>query len=203
MTARRAFDGWSRTVGWLKVALPLTALGLLSTLFLVSNRIDPEAAIPYATVDVESRLREPRITKPAYAGTTVDGSALVMQAAEARPATTKGAPSTAADVTATLTTPDGKRTDLRAESATLDADSHFLNLAGKVKIDNSTGYSIETEALTADLDETALTSGAPVSATGPVGRITADSMSLTRSQGAEDTYLLVFKGSVKLVYQPE
>ena len=90
-----------------------------------------------------------------------------------------------------------------AQTATLDSDSHFLNLAGKVKIDNSTGYSIETEALTANLAETALTSGAPVSATGPVGRITADSMSLTRSQGAEDTYLLVFKGSVKLVYQPE
>lgn len=203
MAARRAFDGWSRTVGWLKVALPLTALGLLSTLFLVSNRIDPEAAIPYATVDVESRLREPRLTKPAYAGTTVDGSSLTMQAAEARPATTPGAASTAANVTATLTTPDGKRTDLRAETATIDADSHFLDLSGKVRIDNSTGYSVETEALTADLSETGLKANTPVSATGPVGRITADSMSLTRSQGGDGAYLLVFKGNVKLLYQPE
>ena len=112
MAARRALDGWSRAVGWLKVVLPLTALALLSTLFLVSKRIDPEAAIPYADVDVEARMKEPRITKPAYAGTTTDGSALVMQASEARPATTPGAPSTAADITARLTTPDGKRTGL-------------------------------------------------------------------------------------------
>ncbi len=203
MAARRAFDGWSRAVGWLKVALPLTALGLLSTLFLVSNRIDPEAAIPYATVDVESRMREPRITKPAYAGTTADGSALVMQAEEARPTTSDGADSTALRITASLTTPDGKRTDLVSETARLDSATGLLFLSGKVRIDNSTGYRIESDALTANLRETRLVSDTPVSATGPAGRITADTMVLSRGSGADAPYLLVFKGRVKLVYQPK
>ena len=45
-------DRHTRLVGWLKVALPLTALAILSTLFLVARRIDPEAALPYAEVDV-------------------------------------------------------------------------------------------------------------------------------------------------------
>ena len=48
----------SRLVAILKVALPLIALALLSTLFLFSRKIDPEDAIPYATVDVEDRLRD-------------------------------------------------------------------------------------------------------------------------------------------------
>ncbi len=203
MARRGAFDGWSRAVGWLKVGLPLTALGLLSTLFLVSNRIDPEAAIPYADVDVESRLREPRLTKPAYAGTTSDGSALTMQAAEARPATTPGTPSTALDVTASLTTPDGKRTDLRSAEAALDPVTNVLRLTGDVHVDTATGYSIVTQTLDANLSETALIATTPVQATGPTGQIAADSMSLTPDPKAEGMYLLVFNGRVKLVYQPK
>ena len=64
MARRAALDGWSRLVAALKVLLPLAALAILSTLFLVSNRINPEDALPYADVDVEARLREPRITAP-------------------------------------------------------------------------------------------------------------------------------------------
>jgi lipopolysaccharide export system protein LptC len=85
MAGRAALDGWSRLVALLKVLLPLTALAILSTLFLISNRINPDDALPYAEVDVEARLKEPRITAPTYAGTTSDGAALEVTAAEARP----------------------------------------------------------------------------------------------------------------------
>lgn len=203
MAGRRAFDGWSRAVGWLKLALPLTALGLLSTLFLVSNRIDPETAIPYSEVDVESLVREPRLTKPAYSGTTADGSTITMQAAEARPATTPGNPSTAVDVTAALTSPDGLRTDLRSETATLDVVTNTLRLTGDVQIDSSAGYQVKTEALDADLSASAFTATVPVQATGPTGTVTADSMSLMPDPKGGGTYLLVFNGRVKLVYQPK
>lgn len=203
MAARRAIDGWSRAVGWLKVALPLTALGLLSTLFLVSNRIDPETAIPYSTVDVESRVREPRLTKPAYSGTTADGATITMQAAEARPATTPGSLSTAVDVTAILTSPSGQRTDIRSETASLDVVTNLLRLTGDVQIDSSAGYQVKTAALDADLANSAFTSDVPVQATGPTGTINADSMSLTPDPNGDGTYLLVFNGRVKLVYQPK
>jgi lipopolysaccharide export system protein LptC len=45
-------DAHTRVVGWLKVALPLIALALLATLFLLADRIDPDDALPYAEVDV-------------------------------------------------------------------------------------------------------------------------------------------------------
>ena len=108
MAGRAAFDGWSRLVSWLKILLPLVALALLSTLFLVSNRINPEDAIPYAEVDVAERLREPRMTAPTYAGTTTDGSSLVVSAAEARPESEGVSGARAQDVVGKLTTPDGK-----------------------------------------------------------------------------------------------
>ena len=57
-------DRHTRVVGWLKLALPLAALVILSTLFLVADRIDPEDALPYAKVDVEGLARAPRMTAP-------------------------------------------------------------------------------------------------------------------------------------------
>jgi lipopolysaccharide export system protein LptC len=83
-------DLHSRIVGWAKVILPLAALGILSTLFLFARTIDPEDAIPYAEVDVEDRIREPRLTAPTYSGVTSDGSAVTFQAVEARPAGDNG-----------------------------------------------------------------------------------------------------------------
>ena len=79
-------DFHSRLVGWLKVVLPLAALAILSTLFLLADRIDPTAAIPYAEVDVKDLVRDPRMTAPAYAGTTADGAGITLSATEARPA---------------------------------------------------------------------------------------------------------------------
>ena len=72
-----------------------------------------------------------------------------------------------------------------------------------MRADNSTGYLIESEALTADLRKTGLVSETPVRATGPFGTITADRMSLSAAEGPAERYLLVFKGKVKLVYQPK
>ena len=41
-------DSYSRLVQIGKIVLPLVALGILSTLFLFSGEVDPEAAIPFA-----------------------------------------------------------------------------------------------------------------------------------------------------------
>jgi lipopolysaccharide export system protein LptC len=49
---------YSRLVGGLKVVLPIAALALLSTLFLLSDPPDPDRALPYAEVDVAQLARE-------------------------------------------------------------------------------------------------------------------------------------------------
>ncbi|MEN9408159.1 MAG: export transporter periplasmic protein LptC [Pseudomonadota bacterium] len=202
MARRAALDGWSRLVAWLKVVLPLAALALLSTLFLISNRINPEDAIPYAEVDVEARLKEPRMTAPTYAGTTKDGAALEVSAAETRPAVEGARGQTAKDVAARLSTPDGAVTDLDADGAEMALDGTEMTFRGNVVVTNSIGYRVETETLLARLDRTDLRSPTPVRVDGPVGRITADSMRLSPAGDGGTSYLLVFNGRVKLVYRP-
>jgi lipopolysaccharide export system protein LptC len=194
-------DTHTRVVGWLKVALPLAALAILSTLFLVARRIDPEAALPYAEVDVEDLAREPRMTAPTYAGTTSDGAALTLSAAEARPAA-DGAPAAAAGLRLELTTPDGARTELQAGTARMDPVARELILSDGVTMTTSSGYRLETAAVAARLDRTGLESRAPVTATGPAGDIRADRMAISQDAQTPGAYVLVFNGGVRLVYQP-
>lgn len=198
------YDNWHSTiVAWLKVTLPLLALAILSTLFLVSRTIDPNDAIPYAQVDIADRINEPRVTAPTWAGVTEDGSAMTFAASEARPGQTDGTGPTAAQLRVTLLSPDGGQADLVADTGALDAQASQLTVAGQVVVTTSTGYRIESDAMMAALDRTGLVSPGAVTAAGPPGRITAGAMEIRQSDTDDTAYLLVFNKGVKLLYQPE
>jgi lipopolysaccharide export system protein LptC len=201
MALSRGNSAHSRIVASLKVALPLIALGILSTLFLVSRTIDPADAIPYAEVDVQDRIREPRMTTPTFAGVTSDGSSLTVLADEARPGN-GDAVGTAVNVHATLALPTGSETTFTAGTASLDTKGKQIELGGGVDIATPQGFRIVTDSLTAALDKTNVTSGGPVTATGPLGNLWSESMAITQ-QGESGTYVLLFQKGVKLVYLPQ
>jgi len=58
---------YSRVVAWLRIALPLLALAILSTLFLLARTIDPAQNLPYADIDIDELTREQRIGNPQFA----------------------------------------------------------------------------------------------------------------------------------------
>ena len=190
----------SRLVFWLKILLPLSALAILSTLFMVSRKVGPEDAIPYANIDIADRIREPRLTDAVFAGMTSDGAALTLKAAEAKPGVSGSADAgLATGLSGLLETPDGARTDIAAAQTRLDQQLHVVILSGGVVITNSAGYRITTPGAAVALDKTDIVSQGAVAATGPVGMIDAGSMHLSQTATG---YLLVFKGGVRLLYQP-
>ncbi len=191
----------SALVGWLKVLLPLIALGILSTLFLVARPVDPEGAIPFAEVDVGERVREPRLTRPTWAGVTEDGAALTIRAAEARPADATAGPR-ATDVVARIDAQDGGRTDITAATAAIDPGGEVMTLAGGVVSTTSTAYRITTPELTIRLDRTLAQSNGPVQGEGPAGRIAAGGMTVTADAARPGAHLLVFDKGVRLRYAP-
>ncbi len=192
-------DGHSRLVGWLKVALPLAALALLSTLFLVSHTINPDDAIPYAEVDIADRLREPRMTEPAYAGVTEDGATVTLTADEARPGQGEGVAARA--LRARIETPDGGDAALSAGSATIDEGGRALTLGDGVLVSTSTGYEFRTGAMSVALDRTGARSAGAVEGFGPPGRLTAGGAEIARA-GDAGGYVLVFNNGVRLIYEP-
>ena len=191
----------SRIVFWLKILLPLAALGLLATLFLFGRTVGPEDAIPYAATDIADRVKQPRVTAPVFAGMTADGSALTIKAAEARPgvAGTDNAGS-ARDLIALVELPGGSTATVTSGTGVLDQAAHKAMLTEGVKLVSSNGYTVDTSGMVLSLTQTDVTSLGPVKATGPVGRITAQGMHL--GQEPSGGYLLDFTGGVTLVYTP-
>ena len=84
----------------------------------------------------------------------------------------------------------------------MDDTTRQVVLSGGVTLTTSTGYRLETAEVAAKLDRTGLESRAPVKATGPAGEITAAGMVLSQDNRTPGAYVLVFKGGVRLVYQP-
>lgn len=197
---------YSRFVALAKVVLPLAALVLFATLFLIARQIDPDAAIPFAEVDVEQFAREARIGAPEFSGVTLDGTLVSLSAAVARPDPERPGRMTVESLVARFQVPDGSRIEAVAATGAVDNAGQIVELAGGVTLSTSTGYRVTAPDLTAALAETALRSAGPIRAVGPPGRIEAGAMELTRSPGgagAADTYVLVFNGGVKLVYEPK
>lgn len=192
-------DRHSRLVVWLKVALPLAALSILATLFLLAESLDPDAAIPFAEVDVERILREQGVTQPLFGAVTTDGTAVSIKADSVRPTAGQEDVLTASAMTANLVLPDGSVIDIASPRGTVNGTSQLAVLDGGSRLESSTGYVVETQRITTSMAQSLVIADGEVRATGPAGDLTAGRMSLRQS----DAYLLLFKDGVRLVYTPQ
>ncbi|MEY8881507.1 LPS export ABC transporter periplasmic protein LptC [Donghicola sp. XS_ASV15] len=188
---------YSVIVSWAKIILPMVALGLLSTVFLFSRQIDPEAAIPFADIDLEERLREQRLSKPNYATTTEDGSALTIVAESAAPVL-DGDGGTAENIVARLKRTDGTTIDMSSDSGRIEG-TKTLTLTGNVAIDTSDGYKLRSDEMISAMNRTDITSPGPITGTGPFGDLQAGRMHLTVPEN-QDGILAVFEDGVRLIY---
>lgn len=195
-------DFHSRLVTWLKIVLPLLALAILSTLFLFSRRIGTDGDLPYAKVDLEELARDQRLTAPEFTGVTRDGAAVTIRAREARPSA-GGQDATIDQVAARYATGAGFTVDLRAETGSLTPDGTLMTLERGVEVVTSTGYRLTATDLAAMLDRTVLETANPVTTEAPFGTLTSGGMRLEPDPAAAKSYVLVFNGGVRLLYQPE
>ena len=198
------FDNfYSHLVSWLKVLLPLTALAILSTLFLLSRGVDTSGVIPYADVDVEGLAREQRITAPEFSGVTTDGSAITVRATRARPDPDRLSRMTAESIDAHVDLTDGEELDITAATGIIDTEARQLDVSGGTLFEYSAGYTVETEGLTAWFDTGAMETSGAVVAQVPMGRLEAGKMALTPTGVEGAAPLLTFTGGVKLIYEPK
>ncbi|MEL6617398.1 MAG: hypothetical protein AAFP16_00875 [Pseudomonadota bacterium] len=193
-------DRYSRLVAWLKVLLPLTALALLSTLFLLSRKIDPIAAIPFADTEIKERVSGQQITGPFFSGTTSDGDRITLTAGTMR--TGASLASEVDKMSAQIDLVSGTRVTLAADEGQFDMSEAYSTLTGSVIIRTSTGYEMTTNALTADLDALRVESDGAVAGNGPIGRLDAGQMRIEKREPGRTTHLVFTKG-VKLVYDPQ
>lgn len=195
----------TRIVRWLRVLLPLAALAILSTLFLLGRKPGETPNIPYARVDAEDMARDPRMIAPEYAAVTPDGARISVNAAEATPDPAAGGG--VSSLRLSWQAADGLTADLTAPDAAFGEAEGGVSLTGGVRMTTSSGWVVTAPRIDAAGDRSRLTAGEGVAAEAPFGQLTAGAMELRRADPATggappDSHVLNFTGGVRLIYQP-
>ena len=191
-------DRYSRMVAWLKVLLPLMALALLSTLFLLSRNVDPRASIPFAEAEIKERVRDQQITGPFFSGSTPEGDQLSFSAGKMSTDQIDGS-TTARDLTAQIDLASGARIVFFADVGSIDLVADTSILSGDVLVTTSSGYRINSDRLISKMTSLNIQSPEKVMALGPLGKLTAGSMQITATENAQ----LILTNGVNLTYDPE
>lgn len=187
-------------VALFKVLLPLAALGILSTLFMLSRSVDPTAKIPFAEREMADRMRDQQVTAPFFSGTTSKGDEIIVTASLARP----GGPATpaeATDLTARITMADGVRITLTSDTGSVAIDKNLATFTGNVEITSTNGFVIQTETLNTALKSISGNTPGTITGTGPFGDFTAGQMQIREESDGGPLHML-FKNGVKLIYDP-
>jgi len=199
---RGADNFHSHMVAWMKIILPLLALGLLSTLFLISRNVDPTKNIPITDIDLEQRADYLGATNPSFAGMTNRGDRVSVRAEQAKPGARDPEHLLAEGVVAKLNLISGTVIDITSDQAEMNQSKFTANLQGDVNVVTTNGYDLKTERLNARLDTLYAETPGPVEGSAPVGTLSAGRMVLDTDQKTGAAHLL-FTDGVKLLYTPQ
>jgi lipopolysaccharide export system protein LptC len=192
----------SRVVAVLKVGLPLVAVGLLASLFLVQNDDRLGGNVVFSPGDVEALGSGLRIDSPTFTGTTRNEDRFRFTAALVEP---DAAPPQRARITTlagTLWLHNGPEVTVSAERGDLDIPTQRLDLSGEVVITTSDGYRMVTDKATIDLRAGAVVAGDEVVSTGPLGAITSGSLHVAPAADSGEARRFSFSDGVRVVYDP-
>lgn len=195
-------DSYSRRVAFLKVVLPLAALAILSTLFMLSQSADPNATIPFSDAEIAERIRDQQITAPRFAGTTERGDEVFLSAAKAVPGG-DDEPAEAQDLRGEIRLARGGVISLEATSGWINLPRDVAEFRGEVTITTDTGYVLVTDRLETAVKRIDATAPGPVRGTGPLGEIDAGAMRVMSPDNDAEATHLVFLNGVKLIYEPQ
>jgi len=190
----------SRLVGWSKILLPLAALGLLSTLFLLARDPGPPPEIPFS--EIEAMAEDQRISAPRFSGVTDEGAIVSISARSAKPNINK--PDTVAidSVVMRMDNADGSRIDVTASNGEVDGQARIARFTGLARLETSSGYEMETSGLTAELDTGIVTSDGVLEVHAPYGELTAGQVTVRVTSDNMGQHMLFTQG-VRLIYQPQ
>ena len=196
----RADNLYSQLVGWAKIILPLSALALLSTLFLFSRTTTEPADI--ALEEVEAIAREQRISAPEFSGVTDDGAVIVISAKSARPGASRPDTVGIDDMRLRIDNPGGSSIEVTATQGEIDGRAQVARFLGLARLATSNGYEMETNGLIANLETGRVTSDGLLEIRTPFGQLTAGRV--TFQVASENTAQeMLFTDGVRLLYTPQ
>lgn len=188
---------YSRFVKVMRIALPVTAVGVVAVLFLWPQLrgLDTGFILPdVREVQLEGDGRV-RLDSPRYVGRSDEGDAYRVEAGSARVDPISPRRIELERMHADLPGSDGGRDfAVHASQALYDRDAETLDLDGDVRVRTNDGYELRTQAAKVDVARGAVATSTPVDGEGPRGSIVADRMDI-ENRGA----VIRFEGKVRAV----
>ena len=181
-----------------RILLPILALGLLSTMFLVSRGPDPRRAPP--PPGAVGDVADEGMTALRYAGVTAEGAAVVISAARLRAGPGRDG-GQAERISARIDLPDGRRLSLEAGQGRIDTAGRRAELSGGVLL-RGAGVRLQAPWLRVGLGDLRIEAGGGVRGSLPGGRITAGAAALRPDPDEPAHHIVSFTGGVRLLYDP-
>ena len=188
----------SRIVAALKLVLPLTALGLLSMVFLLASPVDPTRAIDQAEIDVTDRARDPRLSAARFAGVTDEGAAIRIEADEARSDPGAALRFQVAGFALALDGADGRRIDARSDTGAIDRAAGSFAMEGDIRIGADDGTTLTAARIEGLLDRTRIDAAGPIAGRMGGNDLTAGHLTVTADPDRPGSFRLVFRQGVSV-----
>ncbi len=191
---------YSQWVGWAKVLLPLCGLALLSTLFLFARSPADGTDIPLA--QVAELARDQQLTAPELSGLTDAGAVVVISARSARPLPDRPDTAGVDGLRMRVDNPGGSTLDVTGVAGEIDGRAGTARFMGLVRLQTSTGYTMETNGLTVTLDTGTVVSDGLLEIRAPMGTLTAGQVTFQVDRD-NTRHQMLFTDGVRLIYSPQ
>ena len=199
MAADQNLHSW--VVGWLKIIMPMGALALLSTLFLFARSpANQTQEIPIA--QIEAIARDQQVSAPRFSGVTDDGAIVVLRAQSARPDPQQAGTLLIEDLAIDIDAPDGTTLNVTSGTSILVGQTQTARLEGLSRVTTSSGYTMETNGLTANLKTGEIFSDGRLEVQAPFGDLTAGKVRILATADGTGQQM-VFSDGVRLLYTPQ
>ena len=184
---------YSRFIRWMRVVLPMAAIGILALLAAWPRMEETFEILPKESV-LPQTVGKNELLNPRFESTDEKSQPYTVTAARALQDAHDPEAVLLDDPTADITLKDGTWIAARAQNGTYRQKEERLFLEGNVRLFHDQGYEIKTSALLVDLKKNDARSDRPVSGQGPAGTLDAAGF-----EARIDTERLIFTGPAKLV----
>lgn len=179
--------------------MPLTALGLLATVFLFTTERTIPGGLTFSQADLVALETGMQITKPRFSGSSDTGDVYNFTADLVLPDAPKPEKIEAVGLSGEIVFLQGTTMQLSAAKAVFVLADKTMHLSEGMTIVFSDGFRVESETLFADLSTGSLLTNGPVKANSPMGNIESGNLRIeTNVENGEENRMIWFEDGVKL-----
>ncbi|MCF6273148.1 MAG: hypothetical protein L3J37_08135 [Rhodobacteraceae bacterium] len=188
---------YSRVVAWLKILLPMIALIVLGTVFLITSDDGFDAGFTFSQADIETLEAGSFLKKPQIDGVTARGEPFHLVAELIAPVEGNLNLVKMTALSGEFVFSSSEWVRLEAATAVMDIKAQTLvfNEGGQVETSDGTIASVDFLRATLSTGEM---EGRGIIALGPLGQVSADNFQITAPEGKNR--VLWFENNVRMLY---